>query len=452
MTMYLSFKNLIDENPQRTLWNVHLASEHSDEAIPVSISLPTGEYSLVQTSVSSPESESFYCALEPIESLATLCAVTRSGADTRLWYAPHLAGTLEQVLEQRGALSLEESLNCALALSGALEYLHSRGAAHGRLTADSVLLNLHGEPALIHALYAPDEQEPVSVQEQRAAEDARACAALLWKALTGVEPGATHERIPLPLHIDSQGERGEIERNEFIIELAHILESMLDAEQPQIRALSQLLQHMPSCLKPAPINAYSSAPEDIRSRLILESGVPAVKGKKRVGTGQRVPHRRLKSEGKKGRKPEKGSWAVLLSLVAVIALAGAVLSTRAVPMPWSLSPQSIAQSTDGSEQSLDSEAQSQAIIRRLLEERNRWLQVEGKETIRLADTTIIEQNRERIESVLIIESDYHASDEEIAREKLQVAEGKTRQRVHCVLLYENGSWRIHSINAIDWEK
>ena len=444
MSMYLSFKNLIDENPQRTVWNVELASESSDEAVPVSISLPEGEYTLVQTPTARPDVESFYCSLEPVEGLATLCAVTRSGSNTRLWYAPHLAGTLEQAIAERGALSLEESLSCALSLSAALDYLHSQGAAHGAVSAGSVVLNVHGEPALIHALYAPEDNTPVGVQEQRAAEDARACAVLLWKVITGVEPGATHERIPLPLHIDSQRQTEEGEKQEFIIELAQILESMLDAEQPQISALSQLLERIPACLKPAPINTYSSAPEDIRSRLILEPGLSRVKHKKSSRRTQKETHRVVKSAGITPPKTRKSPRAVLLSLIVVSALVGVGLSTGVVPVPWNGSTQSVAQATD-------STAQSQAIIRGLLDERNHWLHAEGKESIRLAETIIVEQNTQRIESVLIIESDYRASDEEIAREKLRVADGKTQQRVHCVLVYENNSWHIHSINAIDWD-
>ena len=444
MSMYLSFKNLIDENPQRTVWNVELASESSDEAVPVSISLPEGEYTLVQTPCARPEVESFYCALEPIDGLATLCAVTRSGSNTRLWYAPHLAGTLEQAIAERGALSLNESLSCALSLSAALDYLHSQGAAHGAVSAGSVVLNVHGEPALIHPLHAPEDNTPVGVQEQRAAEDARACAVLLWKVITGVEPGATHERIPLPLHLDSHVGAEEGEKQEFIIELAQILESMLDAEQPQISALSQLLERIPACLKPAPVNAYSSAPEDVRSRLILEPGLSRVKHKKSSRGTQRETHRVMKPAGITPPKTRKSPRAVLLSLIVVSALVGVGLSTGVVPVPWNGSTQSVAQATD-------STAQSQAIIRGLLDERNHWLHAEGKESIRLAETIIVEQNTQRIESVLIIESDYNASDEEIAREKLRVADGKTQQRVHCVLVYENNSWHIHSINAIDWD-
>ena len=203
------------------------------------------------------------CGLPPLPGVATVLAVTRderqsSGTETGTyyWYEPVEAGSLESLVQARGTLPLAEVATLAHHIGWGLKSLHAAHIYPEHLEPQHVMVTVAGLPEFLclpssvkASKRQPDEHEHVGVHD---------FVALLWYALTGESPRQTHQRIPLPLLADVPQTLGtELER-------------LLDDPKATVQEVLDAF----SAFQTQPLNAYTSAPESVRSKLPVASREP----------------------------------------------------------------------------------------------------------------------------------------------------------------------------------
>lgn len=119
------------------------------------------------------------------------------------------AGSLSQILQARGALSVGETVTVLTPIGQVLAFLHGRGAVHGDVSPGNILFSAAGKPVLSDfglgrllgqeaelASGTPGFRCPQDVSRDEAG-DVYALAAVGWFALTGRIAPPTRDRPPL---------------------------------------------------------------------------------------------------------------------------------------------------------------------------------------------------------------------------------------------------------------
>ena len=388
------------------------------------------------------------CGLPPLPGVATVLAVTRderqsSGTETGTyyWYEPVEAGSLESLVQARGTLPLAEVATLAHHIGWGLKSLHAAHIYPEHLAPKHVMVTVAGLPEFLclpssvkASKRQPDEHEHVGVHD---------FVALLWYALTGESPRQTHQRIPLPLLADVPQTLGT--------ELERLLDDPKATAQEVLDAFS--------AFQTQPLNAYTSAPESVRSKLPVASREPnTVKSTK---TLPKVRHQNAQkligkstfkvghSRGRSKARNFTTRKLVILGVGSLIILgAGAIVGATWVPEAMhhheSHATQPAVVSTPQDEQ---------AILTQVIEERNQSLSSQGAATLKLRSLTrILHRDSDSLGITAEVESPgYTPTDAEQKESGVHLVDGVPVQTVIFELHCDEGVWRIVTATPVTAE-
>lgn len=247
-----------------SLW----AAEYDPTAEHNPLGLPAGPYTLEEivrhdhsTQLLRPAER--LCSLPEHPHVATVYAIASGKTHDQIWYEEAEAGTLADVLEKRGKVSAEEVAKITAALAQGLNWLHEQQMVFEGFSAERILFTLSGDIKLL----APTKDlrgSTSAVLHDGVEQDTAAVAALIWRCLTGENPGSYSQRIPLKLLLpDSHPELGAT------------LEKAIDRDKPQptLTEIAALITHHYS---PGEVDLFASAHPSVRS-YIPAVEVPAEK-------------------------------------------------------------------------------------------------------------------------------------------------------------------------------
>ena len=215
-------------------------------------------------------------ALRNAPGLAKLHAVTGESTDSAdqlyLWYEPLDAGTLDKLLRAR-TLMPAELMTLARTLHRALGSLKKVGEERAELSAEYIALSAAGVPKLLLPDAVYREAGPHDTEQLTAARGnyARSAAALLWQAACGHAPEPFAARVPLSLRMGTTGTDGT-PSSEWIERLGRALEYLLDAsaQEAALAGLSSVVT-LAEEVPPRPLNVYLSCSE--RARALIPAAV-----------------------------------------------------------------------------------------------------------------------------------------------------------------------------------
>ena len=445
----IEYLNLLTEDARRTIWRVEYCPKSSDNAPSAAqtgehpLGLKPGTYTLMRLNAADDSAlAEALCSLDPNPGLATLLAVQHltgtaeaaqktESAGTLQWYEPLEAGTLSALLAAREHIPVAEVASLARSLCEGLAHLHHQGFIHGAISTENVLISTHGTPKLIDTRHAPGNLS-TSALSLAQAEDTRALARLLWHALTGKPPAAAHERIPLPLAAE------DITEN-----MGYTLENVLDTDLPSLETIVEVF----SKVQAVPLNAYLSAPEDVRERMPAASNQQQGSKSKPV---QNAPAAKARPKEPKARqessnKPQKkilqtSKNRMLLGALALTLAVGVGVVSYQLGSHDSAPVQTASATTAANEH--DDERK---IIETLIEERNRELTEKGAPTLQVRSLTKVEHKGDTLALTAEVQAPGYTPTEAELRDKgVRMQDGMAVQKVTFELHQDNGHWRIAS--------
>lgn len=437
-------------------------------------------------------------ALRNAPGLAKLHAVTSESADQLcLWYEPLDAGTLDKLLRAR-TLTPAELMTLVRTLHRALGSLKKVGEGRAELSAEYIALSAAGVPKLLlpEAIY--HEADPHDTEQLTAARGnyARSAAALLWQAACGHAPEPSTARVPLSLRMDSQ-RMGAADtatdgapNSEWIERLGRALEYLLDApaQEAALAGLSSVVA-LAEEVPPRPLNVYLSCSE--RARALIPAAVePApVQKLSKTQKAQRYLAERLP----RVKKPAAAAGSMPLSPVASSAnpapknadavgtestgasrlrglrgafarpsarlgIAALALGSIALPLGFTLygqnapataqpvSAQSVnaaGEQAPGGSATQDKSAQSDQILRALIDQRNQERRARGGAELTVDTAEELSRDSENIRVMAVVSAPgYRADKTEQEARKLSEDNGVTRQKVIFDLHRGEKGWEI----------
>lgn len=437
-------------------------------------------------------------ALRNAPGLAKLHAVTSESADQLcLWYEPLDAGTLDKLLRAR-TLTPAELMTLVRTLHRALGSLKKVGEGRAELSAEYIALSAAGVPKLLlpEAIY--HEADPHDTEQLTAARGnyARSAAALLWQAACGHAPEPSTARVPLSLRMDSQ-RMGAADtatdgapNSEWIERLGRALEYLLDApaQEAALAGLSSVVA-LAEEVPPRPLNVYLSCSE--RARALIPAAVePApVQKLSKTQKAQRYLAERLP----RVKKPAAAAGSMPLSPVASSAnpapknadavgtestgasrlrglrgafarpsarlgIAALALGSIALPLGFTLygqnapataqpvSAQSVnaaGEQAPGGTATQDKSAQSDQILRALIDQRNQERRARGGAELTVDTAEELSRDSENIRVMAVVSAPgYRADKTEQEARKLSEDNGVTRQKVIFDLHRGEKGWEI----------
>lgn len=437
-------------------------------------------------------------ALRNAPGLAKLHAVTSESADQLcLWYEPLDAGTLDKLLRAR-TLTPAELMTLVRTLHRALGSLKKVGEGRAELSAEYIALSAAGVPKLLlpEAIY--HEADPHDTEQLTAARGnyARSAAALLWQAACGHAPEPSTARVPLSLRMDSQ-RMGAADtatdgapNSEWIERLGRALEYLLDApaQEAALAGLSSVVA-LAEEVPPRPLNVYLSCSE--RARALIPAAVePApVQKLSKTQKAQRYLAERLP----RVKKPAAAAGSMPLSPVASSAnpapknadavgtestgasrlrglrgafarpsarlgIAALALGSIALPLGFTLygqnapataqpvSAQSVnaaGEQAPGGTATQDKSAQSDQILRALIDQRNQERRARGGAELTVDTAEELSRDSENIRVMAVVSAPgYRADKTEQEARKLSEENGVTRQKVIFDLHRGEKGWEI----------
>ncbi|MFC2763456.1 MAG: hypothetical protein ACFN4Q_04015 [Rothia dentocariosa] len=335
-------------------------------------------------------------------------------------------------MQARGTLPLAEVATLAHHIGWGFKSLHAAHIYPEHLEPQHVMITVAGLPEFLclpssvkASKRQPDEHEHVGVHD---------FVALLWYALTGESPRQTHQRIPLPLLADVPQTLGtELER-------------LLDDPKATVQEVLDAF----SAFQTQPLNAYTSAPESVRSKLPVASREPSTV--KSTKTLPKVRHQNaqkligkstLKVGHGRGRSKARNFTTRKLMILGVGsliilgagAIAGAIWVPEAMHHHESHATQPAVVSTPQDEQ---------AILTQVIEERNQSLSSQGAATLKLRSLTrILHRDSDSLGITAEVESPgYAPTDAEQKESGVHLVDGVPVQTVIFELHRDEGVWRI----------
>lgn len=183
---------------------------------------------------------------------------------------PYTAGSLAQLLRSVDRLSLGQMVTALTPVAQALEHLHTRGAAHGDLSAANILLDPAGRPALGDLGDAAVLGMPNRWGSPE--QDVAALAAVGWAVLTGREPGPAAARAPLQSLLPESPDP-----------LAELLEEAL-SPLPGCRPLAgEFAAELYACAEPEPLDLLPAVDDAALAELPTTMAAPAQADRNRPG-------------------------------------------------------------------------------------------------------------------------------------------------------------------------
>lgn len=443
-------------------------------------------------------------ALRNAPGLAKLHAVTSESADSAdqlyLWYEPLDAGTLDKLLRAR-SLTPAEIMTLARTLHRALGSLKKVGEGRAELSAEYIALSAAGVPKLLLPDAVYREATPHDTEQLTAARGnyARSAAALLWQAACGHTPEPSAARVPLSLRMDSQrmGAVGTATdgapSSEWIERLGRALEYLLDApaQEAALAGLSSVVA-LAEEVPPRPLNVYLSCSE--RARALIPAAVePApVQKLSKAQKAQRYlaehlprvkkpavaadpkPLSPASSPAKSAPAPKnadaaknadatgasrlrglRGAFARPSARLGIAALA---LGSIALPLGFTLygqnapataqpvSAQSVnaaGEQAPGGTATQDKSAQSDQILRALIDQRNQERRARGGAELTVDTAEELSRDSENIRVMAVVSAPgYRADKTEQEARKLSEENGVTRQKVIFDLHRGEKGWEI----------
>ena len=425
-------------------------------------------------------------ALRNAPGLAKLHAVTSGSADSAdqlcLWYEPLDAGTLDKLLRAR-ALTPAELMTLARTLHRALGSLKKVGEGRAELSAEYIALSAAGVPKLLLPDAVYREAAPLDTEQLTAARGnyARSAAALLWQAACGHAPEPSAARVPLSLRMDSQrmGVVGTATdgapSSEWIERLGRALEYLLDAsaQEAALAGLSSVVT-LAEEVPPRPLNVYLSCSE--RARALIPAAVEPAPVQK-LSKAQKAQHylaehlprvKKPSSPAKTAPIPKnadatgtsrlrglRGAFARPSARLGIAALA---LGSIALPLGFTLygqnapataqpvSAQSVnaaGEQAPGGTATQDKSAQSDQILRALIDQRNQERRARGGAELTVDTAEELSRDSENIRVMAVVSAPgYRADKTEQEARKLSEENGVTRQKVIFDLHRGEKGWEI----------
>lgn len=435
-------------------------------------------------------------ALRNAPGLAKLHAVTSESADSAdqlyLWYEPLDAGTLDKLLRAR-TLTPAELMTLARTLHRALGSLKKVGEWRAELSAEYIALSAAGVPKLLLPDAVYREAAPHDTEQLTAAwgNYARSAAALLWQAACGHAPEPSAARVPLSLRMGTTGTASEgAPSSEWIERLGRALEYLLDApaQEAALAGLSSVVA-LAEEVPPRPLNVYLSCSE--RARALIPAAVePApVQKLSKTQKAQRYLAERLP----RVKKPAAAAGSMPLSPVASSAnpapknadavgtestgasrlrglrgafarpsarlgIAALALGSIALPLGFTLygqnapataqpvSAQSVnaaGEQAPGGTATQDKSAQSDQILRALIDQRNQERRARGGAELTVDTAEELSRDSENIRVMAVVSAPgYRADKTEQEARKLSEENGVTRQKVIFDLHRGEKGWEI----------
>lgn len=438
-------------------------------------------------------------ALRNAPGLAKLHAVTSESADSAdqlyLWYEPLDAGTLDKLLRAR-TLMPAELMTLARTLHRALGSLKKVGEWRAELSAEYIALSAAGVPKLLLPDAVYREAAPHDTEQLTAAwgNYARSAAALLWQAACGHAPEPSAARVPLSLRMGTTGTASEgAPSSEWIERLGRALEYLLDAsaQEAALAGLSSVVA-LAEEVPPRPLNVYLSCSE--RARALIPAAVePApVQKLSKAQKAQRYlaehlprvkkpavaadpkPLSPASSPAKSAPAPKnadaaknadatgasrlrglRGAFARPSARLGIAALA---LGSIALPLGFTLygqnapataqpvSAQSVnaaGEQAPGGTATQDKSAQSDQILRALIDQRNQERRARGGAELTVDTAEELSRDSENIRVMAVVSAPgYRADKTEQEARKLSEENGVTRQKVIFDLHRGEKGWEI----------
>lgn len=415
-------------------------------------------------------------ALRNAPGLAKLHAVTSESADQLcLWYEPLDAGTLDKLLRAR-TLTPAELMTLVRTLHRALGSLKKVGEGRAELSAEYIALSAAGVPKLLLPDAVYREAAPQDGEQLTAARGnyARSAAALLWQAACGHAPELSAARVPLSLRMGTTGTDGT-PSSEWIERLGRALEYLLDAsaQEAALAGLSSVVT-LAEEVPPRPLNVYLSCSE--RARALIPAAVEPAPVQK-LSKAQKAQHylaehlprvKKPSSPAKTAPIPKnadatgtsrlrglRGAFARPSARLGIAALA---LGSIALPLGFTLygqnapataqpvSAQSVnaaGEQAPGGTATQDKSAQSDQILRALIDQRNQERRARGGAELTVDTAEELSRDSENIRVMAVVSAPgYRADKTEQEARKLSEENGVTRQKVIFDLHRGEKGWEI----------
>ena len=418
-------------------------------------------------------------ALRNAPGLAKLHAVTGESTDSAdqlyLWYEPLDAGTLDKLLRAR-TLMPAELMTLARTLHRALGSLKKVGEERAELSAEYIALSAAGVPKLLLPDAVYREAGPHDTEQLTAARGnyARSAAALLWQAACGHAPEPSAARVPLSLRMGTTGTDGT-PSSEWIERLGRALEYLLDAsaQEAALAGLSSVVT-LAEEVPPRPLNVYLSCSE--RARALIPAAVEPAPVQK-LSKAQKAQHylaehlprvKKPSSPAKTAPIPKnadatgtsrlrglRGAFARPSARLGIAALA---LGSIALPLGFTLygqnapataqpvSAQSVnaaGEQAPGGTATQDKSAQSDQILRALIDQRNQERRARGGAELTVDTAEELSRDSENIRVMAVVSAPgYRADKTEREARKLNEENGVTRQKVIFDLHRGEKGWEI----------
>ncbi|MFW0109562.1 protein kinase domain-containing protein [Rothia sp. P13129] len=245
LDQYATFRYSLGATQQRSLWAVSYLPEEGHNPL----SIPEGNYALEEIFNISPAEmrpAERLCSLPTHEDVATVFAISSAGDNEYIWYEQTDAGTLENLLSEKGKITPEEVTGMVEQLCRGLRWLHEQQMAYRALNPRNIGFTSNGKLKL----YAPERElrgATKTVIEEYIRHDTSALASIIWRCLTGEEPANASDRTPLHFLYPTMNK-----------ELMYCLEAAIDhsEQMPQLHEIYRLLAHE---FVPRPVNLFASA-------------------------------------------------------------------------------------------------------------------------------------------------------------------------------------------------
>lgn len=440
-------------------------------------------------------------ALRNAPGLAKLHAVTSESADSAdqlcLWYEPLDAGTLDKLLRAR-TLMPAELMTLARTLHRALGSLKKVGEERAELSAEYIALSAAGVPKLLLPDAVYREAGPHDTEQLTAARGnyARSAAALLWQAACGHAPEPFAARVPLSLRMGTTGTDGT-PSSEWIERLGRALEYLLDAsaQEAALAGLSSVVTLaeevpprplnvylscseraralIPAAVEPAPVQKLSKAQKAQRylaehlprvkkpavaadpkplspassSALSPAKSAPAPKNADAAKNAEATGTSRLRALRGAFARPTARLGLAALALGAITLPLGFTLYGQNAPATAQpVSAQSVntaGEQAPGGTATQDKSAQSDQILRALIDQRNQERRARGGAELTVDTAEELSRDSENIRVMAVVSAPgYRADKTEQEARKLSEDNGVTRQKVIFDLHRGEKGWEI----------
>jgi hypothetical protein len=369
-----------------------------------------------------------------------------------------------------------ELMTLARTLHRALGSLKKVGEERAELSAEYIALSAAGVPKLLLPDAVYREAGPHDTEQLTAARGnyARSAAALLWQAACGHAPEPSAARVPLSLRMGTTGTDGT-PSSEWIERLGRALEYLLDAsaQEAALAGLSSVVT-LAEEVPPRPLNVYLSCSE--RARALIPAAVEPAPVQK-LSKAQKAQHylaehlprvKKPSSPAKTAPIPKnadatgtsrlrglRGAFARPSARLGIAALA---LGSIALPLGFTLygqnapataqpvSAQSVnaaGEQAPGGTATQDKSAQSDQILRALIDQRNQERRARGGAELTVDTAEELSRDSENIRVMAVVSAPgYRADKTEQEARKLSEENGVTRQKVIFDLHRGEKGWEI----------